>query len=134
VPTTTRAAALDTTAAAAAAQRLAETLTAGTRFIESTLYRLTSIDVASGEIGGTLGLSRFTSYALTLDLLEGELDDAIAAGVPTVSGSLPLRDRYLPDAASVLGVSDRLCAGGALALCAFARPPHPRPHPQWTTG
>jgi hypothetical protein len=58
-----RAAALDATAAAAAAQRLAETLTAGTRFTESNLYRLTSIDIAPGKIGGTLGLSRFTSYA-----------------------------------------------------------------------
>ena len=119
---TDRAAALDTTAAAAAAQRLAETLAAGTRFTESTLYRLTGIDIAKGKIGGTLGLSRFTSYALTLDLLEGELNDALAAGVPPVPGSLPLRDRYLPDVASVLDVSGRLCAGGALALCAFARP------------
>lgn len=117
-----RAPALDITAAAAAAQRLAETLTAGTRFTESALYRLTAIDFADGKIGGTLGLSRFTTYALTLDLLEGELNDALAAGVPTVPGSLPLRDRYLPDVASVLDLSGRLCAGGALALCAFARP------------
>jgi hypothetical protein len=117
-----RAPALDSTAAAAAAHRLAETLTAGTRLTESTLYRLTSIDIAPGKIGGTLGLSRFTTYALTLDLLEGELNDALAAGVPTVPGSMPLRDRYLPDVASVLDLSSRLCAGGALALCAFARP------------
>lgn len=117
-----RAAALDSTAAAAAAQRLAETLAAGTRFTESALYRLTGIDIAAGKIGGTLGLSRFTSYALTLDLLEGELNDALASGAPAVRGSLPLRDRYLPDIASVLDVSGRLCAGGALALCAFARP------------
>lgn len=116
------AAALDSTAAAAAAQRLAETLAAGTRFTESTLYRLAGIDIAPGKISGTLGLSRFTSYALTLDLLEGELDDALTAGIPTAPGSLPLRDRYLPDVASVLDVSGRLCAGGALALCAFARP------------
>src|ERR1700691_4851499 len=40
-------------------------------------------------------------------------------------GSLPLRDRYLPDLASVLNVGGRVCAGGALALCAFARPPSP---------
>ena len=119
---TGRAAVLDSTAAAAAAQRLAETLTAGTRFTESTLYRLTDIDIAPGKLGGTFGLSRFTSYALTLDLLEGELDDALAAGVSPVPGSLPLRDRYLPDVASVLDVSGRLCAGGGLALCAFARP------------
>jgi len=113
---------LDTTAAQAAAQRLAETLTAGTRLTESALYRLTDIDIARGKIGGTLGLSRFTSYALTLDLLEGELDDALTAGIDPVPGSLPLRDRYLPDVASVLDVGGRLCAGGALALCAFARP------------
>jgi hypothetical protein len=119
---TGRAAVLDSTAAAAAAQRLAETLTAGTRFTESTLYRLIGIDIAPGKLGGTFGLSRFTSYALTLDLLEGELDDALAAGVSPVPGSLPLRDRYLPDVASVLDVSGRLCAGGGLALCAFARP------------
>jgi hypothetical protein len=116
------AAALDTTAAAAGARRLAETLAAGTRFTESTLYRLTGMDIAKGMLLGTFGLSRFTSYALTLDLLEGELDDALAAGVSPVRGSLPLRDCYLPDVASVLDVGGRLCAGGALALCAFARP------------
>jgi len=119
---TDRAPRLDPIAAAAAAQRLAETLAAGTRFTESALYRLNDIDLAKGKLGGTLGLSRFTSYALTLDLLEGELNDALAAGVPPAPGSLPLRDRYLPDVASVLDVSGRLCAGGALALCAFARP------------
>jgi hypothetical protein len=75
-----------------------------------------------GKIGGTLGLSRFTSYALTLDLLEGELTDALAAGTAPRLGSLPMRDRYLPDIASVLNVNGRLCAGGALALCAFAHP------------
>jgi hypothetical protein len=116
----------------AAAQRLAETLTAGTRFTESTLYRLASIDIAKGKLGGTMGLSPFTSYALTLDLLEGELTDALAAGIPPQRGSLPLRDRYLPDVSSVLDVGNRLCAGGALALCAFARPAtHYREHPDY---
>ncbi len=118
-------AAFDTYAARAAAQRLAETLTAGTRFTESTLYRLASFDIAKGKIGGTLALSRFTSYALTLDLLEGELADALAAGAAPRPGSLPMRDRYLPDRTSVLNVTGRLCAGGALALCAFARPASP---------
>lgn len=117
--------ALDTDAADAAAQRLAETLTAGTRFTESALYRLASIDITKGKLGGTFGLSHFTSYALTLDLLEGELTDALTAGAAPVPGSLPLRDRYLPDIASVTDVGGRLCAGGALALCAFARPARP---------
>jgi hypothetical protein len=98
---------------------------AGTRFVDMPLYRLTGISIREGEIGGTLGMTPFASYALTLDLLEGELADALAAGIPPAPGSLPLRDRYLPDRASVLGVAGRLCAGGALALCAFARPADP---------
>jgi hypothetical protein len=116
---------LDAGAADAAAQRLAETLVAGTRFVDMPLYRLTDISVRKGEISGSLGITQFASYALTLDLLEGELADALTAGIPPEPGSLPLQDRYLPDLASVLGVARRLCAGGALALCAFARPADP---------
>jgi hypothetical protein len=114
---------LDGQAAHAAAQRLAETLIAGTQFVDAPLYRLLDIDIAQGRIGGSLAVTRFADYALTLDLLEGELADAIAAGKPARPGSLPLRDRYLRNLASVLDVGDRLCAGGALALCAVARPP-----------
>ena len=116
---------LDAGAADAAVQRLAETLVAGTRFVDMPLYRLTGINAGKDQIGGSLGITQFASYALTLDLLEGELSDALTAGVLPEPGSLPLRDRYLPDLASVLGVADRLCAGGALALCAFARPADP---------
>jgi hypothetical protein len=64
-------------------------------------------------------------YALTMDLLEGELVDSLAVGISPERGQLPLRDRYLPDVRSVLDVGDRLCAGGALALCAIARPASP---------
>jgi hypothetical protein len=116
---------LDAGAADAAVQRLAETLVAGTRFADMPLYRLTAIDTAKGEIKGSLGITQFANYALTLDVLEGELCDALTAGVPPVPGALPLRDRYLPDVGSVLDLADRLCAGGALALCAFARPADP---------
>ena len=101
---------LDGRAADAAAQRLAETLVAGTRFVDMPLYRLTGISVRKGELGGSLGITPFASYALTLDLLEGELADALAAGISPEPGSLPLRDRYLPDLASVLGIAARLCA------------------------
>jgi len=113
---------LDSEAAAAAAERLAETLAADTRFVDTHLYRLGGIDIGKGRIGGSLAITQFASYALTLDLLEGELTDALTAGITPQPGSLPLRDRYLPDLASVLDVGGRLCAGGALALCAFARP------------
>ena len=116
---------LDTQAANAAAQRLAEVLIAGTRFVDMPLYRLVEADVGPEQISGLMTITRFSQYALTLDLLEGELADALAAGVAPRPGSLPLRDRYLPDIASVINTGGRLCAGGALALCAFARPPGP---------
>jgi len=116
---------LDSAVAGAAAERLAETLAADTRFVDTPLYRLAGIDIGKGKIGGSLAVTQFASYALTLDLLEGELTDAVTAGVAPQPGSLPLRDRYLPDVASVLDVGGRLCAGGALALCAFARPSSP---------
>jgi len=52
---------LDPEAAGAAAQRLAETLVAGTRFVDMPLYRLTDIRVGKGEIGGSLGITPFAS-------------------------------------------------------------------------
>jgi hypothetical protein len=74
--------ALDEQAAHAAAQRLAETLTTRARLVDMPLDRLLHIDVAKGAITGLLGVTRFVRYALTLDLLEGELLDAITAQAP----------------------------------------------------
>jgi hypothetical protein len=116
---------MDDGAAAAAAQRLAETLVAGTRLMDMPLYRLLTISPRQGLITGTLGVTRFVRYALTLDMLEGELADALAEVRDVRPGSLPLRDRYLPDLRSVLDISARLCAGGMAALCAIARPASP---------
>jgi hypothetical protein len=115
---------LSAEAADRAVQRLAETLATGTRLVDMPLYRLLDIDVRKGRIGGQAGISRFVGYAVTMDLLENELVDTLATDTP-LHGSLPLRDRYLPDLASVLNVSDRLCAGGTLALLAIARPASP---------
>jgi hypothetical protein len=78
--------------------------------------------VSVDGIAGTVGLAGFFDYALTLDLLETELCDALTSGTSPAPGQLPLRDRYLPDVASVLDVGRRLCAGGPPALCAIARP------------
>lgn len=112
-------AALDELTADMAIQRLAEMLTLDFRLVDSPLYRLTEIDIDKGRVAGGLGLVPFVRYALTMDMLEGELVDALSADQP---GTLPLRDRLMPDLASVLDVSGRLCSGGALALCAIARP------------
>ncbi|MGH3867568.1 MAG: transcriptional regulator [Pseudonocardiaceae bacterium] len=113
---------LDEQAADHAVQRLVETLAVGVRLADMPLYRLLGIDVRKDHIAGTVGVVSFVEYALTMDLLESELIDAISAGCPTRRGALPLRDRYLPDTGSVLDLSGRLCAGGVLALCAIARP------------
>lgn len=105
-----------------AAQRLAETLALNIRMVDSPLFRLVSIDPSPGALTGTAEVTRFVRYALTMDLLEGELVDAIAAGDPD---TLPLRDAYLPTTTAVLDLPNRLCAGGTLALCAIARPADP---------
>jgi hypothetical protein len=115
----------DEQAASSAAQRLAETLAMGTRLVDMPLYRLLDIDISQGAMVGSMGVTQFARYALTMDLLEAELIDALIAGIPPRPGSLPLRDRYLPDLASVLDMTGRLCAGGMGALCAIARPASP---------
>ena len=102
--------------------RLAEAVALGVRVINSPIYRLLDIGVERGSISGAVGVAPFVEYALTMDLLEGELVDVLTTAGGARRDELPLRDRYLPDLASVLDVSGRLCAGGVLALCAIARP------------
>jgi hypothetical protein len=112
---------LDDVGAVAAVQRLAEGVATNTRIVNAPLYRLTDIQIGS-SLAGVVGLTHFAGYALTLDLLENELVDAVAASHSTRPGALPLRDRYLPTLAGVVEVGSRLCVGGVLALCAIARP------------
>ena len=72
--------ALDEEAAGAAGQRLAETLASGTRLVDMPLFRLLDIDVGGGALAGSVGVTQLVRYALTMDLLEGELVDALTAG------------------------------------------------------
>jgi hypothetical protein len=97
--------------------------------VDVPLYRLLDLNARKGQIAGSVAVVPFVQYALTMDLLEGELIDALTAEVPALPGSLPLRDRYLPDTPTVLNLTGRLCAGGALALCAIARPASPHRGP-----
>jgi transcriptional regulator with XRE-family HTH domain len=113
---------MDDFAAKHAVRRLVEAVALGVRLTDTPIYQLLDLDVQPGAIGGTVGLAPFVEYALTMDLLESELLDAIVRDVVARPGSLPLRDRYLPDLDSVLNMSSRLCGGGVLALCAIARP------------
>ncbi|WP_240691416.1 hypothetical protein [Amycolatopsis nivea] len=85
---------------------------ADVRIIDRPLYRLLDVDVCAGRVGGMVGTASFMEYALGPDLLERELE----------AGETRLRSELLPDLRSVLDVRNRLCAGGALALTAIARP------------
>ncbi|MFI6025097.1 helix-turn-helix transcriptional regulator [Amycolatopsis magusensis] len=107
---------------AAAVRRLARVAEDDIRMTDAPIYRLTEVEAAAGGLVGRVELASFVEYALTADLLEGELVDALTAGRSTKPGELLLRDRYLPDLASVLDLRSRLCAGGVLALTAIARP------------
>ncbi|WP_433261497.1 transcriptional regulator [Actinosynnema sp. CS-041913] len=117
--------AMDEETAGRAAQRLAETLALGNRMVNMPLFRLLDVGVRKHAIASSVGVTSFVGYVVTMDLLEGELVDALTTGQPTSRGTLPLRDAYLPDLAGALNVSDRMCAGGALALTAIARPADP---------
>lgn len=119
---TARPVAQDVVASDRAIDRLAEATAQGIRIANMPLYRLLNLEVRPGAISAEVGTVPFIEYAVSMDLLENELIDALAAGTP---GQLPLRDHYLPDLDSALDLSGRLCAGGVLALCAIARPPDP---------
>jgi hypothetical protein len=105
-----------------AVDRLAEAALLGVRITNKPVYRLLDIDIRGGVVAGSVGLAPFGVYALTVDLLERELAEALAAGRSAGPGDLPMRDRYLPDVATVLDLQGRLCAGGVAGLCAIARP------------
>jgi hypothetical protein len=114
--------AFDDVSVSAAVRRVAMAIAVGSKIVNSALYRLHSAVVSASELSFTFGLTEFIAYALTTDLLESELIDALVQGLPLAPANLPLRQRYLPTADSVVDVSGRLCAGGSLALFAAARP------------
>ncbi|GAA3629344.1 hypothetical protein GCM10022267_14920 [Lentzea roselyniae] len=106
--------------ASAAVSRLAESVALGVRFANLPLYRLWSVDIGHGRVRGHVGVVPFAEYALTADLLERELTDAVGTG--SLARRTPLRDKHLPSLGAIHDLSGRVCAGGVLALCAIARP------------
>jgi DNA-binding XRE family transcriptional regulator len=106
----------------AAVRRLAEAATDDVRIADVPIYRLSEIETGLGRVVGKVGLVPFVEYALTVDLLERELTDGVAAGRRIRPGQAPFRDKHLPGFATVLDPAARLCAGGVLALTAIARP------------
>jgi transcriptional regulator with XRE-family HTH domain len=106
----------------AAVERLASAETTDTVMVNNPLYRLLDVTVDPEQIGGSFTLTDFAAYALTGDLLEGELLDAIARGDGLPAGDqLALRDAYLPTIDAALDLRSRVCVGGPVALLAIAR-------------
>ncbi|MGH3760517.1 helix-turn-helix transcriptional regulator [Actinophytocola sp.] len=112
---------LDDVAAKHAIRRLLEAAVLRVRMTNAPLYRLLNVNVDTQAILGELDIIPFVQYALTTDLVERELVDALADG----TAELPLREKYLRDVGTVLDVTERFCCGGVLALCAIARPADP---------
>jgi transcriptional regulator with XRE-family HTH domain len=121
---------LEGTPLTAALDRLAEVEVSGTVVINSPIYRLLDVAITRHRLKATVALADFASYALTMDLLETELVTALmtaSARTPDITDPadvaphLPLRQTYLPTVTSALALSDRLCAGGPVALLAAAR-------------
>jgi hypothetical protein len=107
----------------AAIERLASVEAGDTILLDNPLYQMLSLDLTAGRVGGRLGLATFADYALTGDLLEGELLESMAAGSKQgPRTSLPLRDLYLPNKRAALAFDERVCAGGPACLLAIARP------------
>ncbi|WP_095046815.1 transcriptional regulator [Streptomyces sp. WM6386] len=105
-----------------AVRSLTESIEKGSQIVNSEIYNLTSLDIERGTISGSVGVIDFVEFALTLNLLEGELMRSIAIKESNRSPAMPIRDELLPDVAAVLDFGGRVCAGGALALTAIARP------------
>ncbi|WP_218137941.1 hypothetical protein [Streptomyces sp. 2231.1] len=111
---------------------MAEAIQRGSKIVNAEIYSLTSLDVQPGSMAGKLEVIDFVEYALTLNLLEGELTRELASGYDGESlPHMPIRDELLPDVATVLDFGQRTCAGGALALTAIARPRGRRDDPDY---
>jgi transcriptional regulator with XRE-family HTH domain len=126
---------LEGAALEAALVRLASVEVAGTVLVNSPLYRLLDVDLGRHCLEAAVTVADFAGYALTMDLLETELVNALATAAPGrvgcvepgIAGRLPLRDIYLPTVASALALDERLCVGGSgrpVGCC--ARRPFPR--------
>jgi transcriptional regulator with XRE-family HTH domain len=106
----------------AAIARLAEVEVAETILMNNPLYRLLEVDIGPQRLAATVTLADFAGYALTADLLESELVDAISGDGSARRGPTPLRDLYLPSTTAATALDQRECVGGPATLLAIARP------------
>jgi transcriptional regulator with XRE-family HTH domain len=121
-PSTVPAIPLTEAARRAAIARLAGVEVTQTVMMNNPLYRLLEVDIGPQRLAATVTLADFAGYALTVDLLESELVDAIATNGSARHGQTPLRDLYLPSTTAATTFDQRECVGGPATLLAIARP------------
>ena len=116
----------------AAVDRLAQAELSTSPLVNNPIYQLLRVTVEPDRLQAAVTLVDFATYALTMDLLEAELTDALAELTAHLDAAttrdqqlrLPLRDVYLPTVSHALDFERRICAGGPVALLAAARPGH----------
>jgi transcriptional regulator with XRE-family HTH domain len=105
--------------------------TEGIDIYDAPFYRLMGMRADAGSLDTEISLDSFVRYRFTVGLLADELYEALLrARHPSHVAKhrthwLPLRSRYLSDGVALADFPGRICAGGVLALVAFARG---RPH------
>ena len=113
--------------AGAALERLASVEATGTVLVNNPVFDLNAINIDGGRIAGELGAAEFAAYALTADLLEGELQSVLAQSTRNLRhASTPLRDGWLPTIEHALDIRSRLCTGGPVCLVAISEGDHYR--------
>jgi hypothetical protein len=121
-PSTVPAIPLTDAARQAAIARLAGVEVAQTVLTNNPLYRLLQLHIGPQRLDATFTLADFAGYALTADLLECELVDALNTNGSARHGPTPLRDLYLPSTTAATAFDQRECVGGPATLLAIARP------------
>jgi transcriptional regulator with XRE-family HTH domain len=115
-------------ALAAAIDRLADAELSDTVLTNDPVYRLLRVAVDHERLDAAVTLMPFADYALTMDLLESELVDALAeqnamGPAATRRPSLPLRDAHLPSVLHALWIYS---AASARAARSRSSPPPAR--------
>lgn len=103
-----------------AVNRLAEAEALDLVLFDNPIFRLLSFAVHDATATVRFGISRFSDYFFTSDLLETELLDVLADGEYSETSALPARAAFLPSLDAVFDFERRVCGGGPICLFAFA--------------
>jgi hypothetical protein len=112
-----------------AVKMMANLLAEGRLIFNNPLFRLLGLKLRKTKLQIEFGLTDFAQYVTTHGTLEDELIQALidadldsAAAHADQTALMPSRQRFLPDARSLIDLKGRLCSTGICVLLAFMRP------------